>query len=277
MNTKKLLIVSILTAVAAIQVGATDYTSYIDTRVGTRSEYSFSHGNTYPATGRPFAMHLWSPQTGEKYDGWKYDWKADRINGFEQSHQCSPWVSDYGVFILMPETGKLVTDLKERGASFSHDREVARPNYYAVTFDNGITTEMAPTERSNFMRISYPRSGKAYLVIDGYRSLSEVRIDPDKREVTGWVDNIRLINAKGTFKCHFVIKFDTPFEEYGVWENQMNSVEPSVTSKSGKGSGAYLAFKKGAKVNIRIASSYISEEQARVTLERELGMFRNVL
>lgn len=272
----KAFFLSVLATVAAVSAGAADLTSYVDTRVGTRSEYSFSHGNTYPATGRPFGMHLWSPQTGEKYDGWKYDWKADRINGFEQSHQCSPWAGDYGVFILMPETGKLVTDLKERGASFSHDKETARPQYYKVTFDNGITTEMAPTERCNFMRISYPRNGKAYLVIDGYRMNSEVRIDPEKREVTGWVDNIRAINARGTFKCHFVIKFDTPFEEYGVWENAENTVEPSVTSKSGKGAGAYLAFKKGAKVNARIASSYISEEQARVTLERELGPFKTV-
>ena len=273
---KKILIISILALMFGISAAAVDYTSYVDTRIGTESNFSFSHGNTYPATGRPFGVHLWSPQTGENYDGWKYDYRADKINGFEQSHQCSPWVQDYGVFILMPETGKLVTGLKDRGASFSHAKEIARPHYYKVTFDNGITTEMAPTERANFMKISYPKSGKAYLVIDGYNFLSEVRIDPAKKEITGWVDNVRHINARGTFKCHFVISFDTPFEEYGVWENIENNIEPSKTSKDGRGASAYVSFKKGAKVNIRMASSYISLDQARVTLQKELGQFKTV-
>jgi predicted alpha-1,2-mannosidase len=274
----KKLIISVLALICTVgAIAATvDYTSYVDTRIGTRSEFKFSHGNTYPAAGRPFGVHLWSPQTGEKYDGWKYDYAADKINGFEQSHQCSPWVQDYGVFILMPETGKLVTALQDRGASFKHANETARPHWYKVTFDNGITTEMAPTERANFMRISYPKTGKAYLVIDGYNAMSEIKVDPAKKEVTGWVNNIRHINARGTFKCHFVIRFDTPFEEFGVWENRGDTLSVGVAEKSGRGAGAYLAFKKGAKLNIRIASSYISEEQARITLDRELGPFKTL-
>ena len=127
----KRLITSLFFLVSVISVAAAagkDYTRYIDTRIGTDSDFGLSHGNTYPATGMPFAQHLWTPQTGERYDGWKYSWPHTEIRGFEQSHQCSPWMQDYAVFILMPETGKLVTGLKERGAKFSHDKETARPN-----------------------------------------------------------------------------------------------------------------------------------------------------
>ena len=108
--------VFLLLPVLAFSANGKDYTKFIDTRIGTDSNFELSHGNTYPATGMPFAQHLWSPQTGDRYDGWKYSWPHEEIRGFEQTHQCSPWMQDYAVFILMPETGKLVTDLKERGA-----------------------------------------------------------------------------------------------------------------------------------------------------------------
>ena len=262
-----------LSVLAVSAAAGKDYTKYIDTRIGTDSNFELSHGNTYPATGMPFAQHLWAPQTGEKYDGWKYSWPHKEIRGFEQTHQCSPWVQDYAVFILMPETGKLVTGLKDRGASFSHDKEVARPNYYKVTFDNGITTEMAPTERCNFMRFSFPKKDAAYLLLDGYNDLSEIKVDPEKREISGWVSNIRFIAARDSFRCHFIIRFDQPFLEYGLWENQEGGIYPEKKTGTGKGFGAYIKFKPGAKVNARVTSSYISLDQAKLTLDRELGSF----
>ena len=269
-------LILILAIMATAFSAGKDYTMLIDTRIGTDSNFGLSHGNTYPATGMPFAQHLWSPQTGEKYDGWKYSWPHKEIRGFEQTHQCSPWMQDYAVFILMPETGKLVTGLKERGASFSHANEIARPNYYKVTFDNGITTEMAPTERCNLMRFTFPRKDSAYLLLDGYNDLSEIHIDPEAREITGWVNNIRFIGNKESFRCHFIIRFDQPFLEYGVWENQDGGIFPESKDGEGKGYGAYLRFQPGAKVNARITSSYISLEQSRIALERELGLFKKL-
>lgn len=265
--------VFLLLPVLAFSANGKDYTKFIDTRIGTDSNFELSHGNTYPATGMPFAQHLWSPQTGDRYDGWKYSWPHEEIRGFEQTHQCSPWMQDYAVFILMPETGKLVTDLKERGAKFSHDKETARPNYYKVTFDNGITTEMAPTERCNMMRFSFPKKGDAILLLDGYNELSEIHLDPDRKEITGWVNNIRFIKDKESFRCHFVIRLDKPFQEYGVWKNEDGTIFPDQKDGEGKGYGAYIKFKPGTKVNARISSSYISLDQARLTLNRELGTF----
>ena len=101
-------------------------------------------------------MHAWSAQIGKNGEGWKYQYAEDKIRGFQQVHQCSPWMGDYAVYSFMPVSGKLVVNQNERASKFSHKNEIAKPYYYKVTFDNGITTEMAPTTRGVHLRFSYP-------------------------------------------------------------------------------------------------------------------------
>ena len=248
-----------------------DLVKYVDTRQGTDSNFGLSYGNTFPATGMPYGMHLWSPQTGKNGDGFKYLYASDKIRGFGQAHQCSPWMSDYAVYSFMPVVGELVVDQDKRASKFSHANETARPNYYSVMFDNGIRTEMAPTTRGVHFRFSYPKSEDAYLVLDGYTDMSEIKIIPEKRQIVGWVNNQRFVNDAKSFRNYFVVQFDQPFKAYGIWENQKNEVFAGQTEGSGKGYGAYIQFAKGCRVQAKAASSYISPEQALVTLQAELG------
>ena len=248
-----------------------DLVQYVDTRQGTDSNFGLSYGNTFPATGMPYGMHLWSPQTGKNGDGFKYLYASDKIRGFGQAHQCSPWMSDYAVYTFMPMVGELVVDQDKRAAKFSHDRETARPHYYSVEFDNGIRTEMAPTTRAVHFRFTYPDTGDAYLVLDGYTDMSEIRIIPEKRQIVGWVNNQRFVNDAKSFRNYFVVQFDKPFQDYGIWENQKNETFAGQTEGGGKGYGAYVRFAKGSRVQAKAASSYISPEQALVTLRAELG------
>ena len=78
---------------------------YVSTLVGTQSKFELSTGNTYPATALPWGMNFWTPQTGKMGDGWAYTYDADKIRGFKQTHQPSPWMNDYGQFAIMPITG----------------------------------------------------------------------------------------------------------------------------------------------------------------------------
>ena len=78
---------------------------YVSTLVGTQSKFELSTGNTYPATALPWGMNFWTPQTGKMGDGWAYTYNADKIRGFKQTHQPSPWMNDYGQFAIMPITG----------------------------------------------------------------------------------------------------------------------------------------------------------------------------
>ena len=278
MRTIKRLLVGIITAFFSLvmQAQTKDLVQYVNTLQGTDSHFGLSYGNTYPTTGMPYAMHTWSAQTGKNGEGWKYQYAVDNIRGFCQSHQCSPWMSDYAVYSFMPMVGKLVVNQEMRATKFSHDNEIAKPHYYKVMLDNGITTEMAPTTRGVHLRFSYPSTEDAYLVIDGYTDMSEIKIDPAKRQISGWVNNQRFVNNSKTFRSYFVVQFDKAFEDYGMWENQKDEIYPKKLEGEGKGYGAYIKFKKGSKVQAKAASSYISAEQAVITLNDELGKDKNL-
>lgn len=275
MNFKTIVLCCILFTVHAWSVNAKDpvkdLVKYVNTLQGTNSKHELTRGNTYPTTALPFAMNTWTPQTGENGSGWKYQYFKDSIRGFQQAHQCSSWSNDYAVFSLMPVTGALLLDEQARAAKFSHDKEIAMPHYYKVELENQITTEMSPTERGIHIRFSFPKNQKAFVVLDGYTGTSEVNIDVKNRRITGYVRNGRGMQRFENFKNYFVIEFDKPFAKKGIWENRDGESWDDKTSKEGQGIGAYIQFKDGQTVQAKIASSYISPDQAALNLHTELG------
>ena len=243
---------------------------YVSTLVGTQSSFQLSTGNTYPAIAMPWGMNFWVPQTGKMGDGWQYTYGANKIRGFKQTHQPSPWINDYGQFSLMPTVGEPVWDENERASWFSHKAEVATPYYYQVYLaDYDVTAEVAPTERAAILRFTFPETDRANVVIDAFDKGSVIGIDPERQAVWGYSTR----NSGGVpegFKNFFSIKFDKPFASYGV-------VEDSILHAGEKGigcnhAGAIVTFKtrRGEQVNARVASSFISHDQAALNL-RELG------
>ena len=106
----------------------------------------------------------------------------------------------------MPVTGSLALNQIDRAAKFSHDNEVAKPNYYRVKLDNQITTEISPTERGAHLRFSFPEKQKSYVVLDGYTGLSQVKIHPKENRITGYVHNGRGLTDN--FKSYFIIQLN---------------------------------------------------------------------
>lgn len=251
-----------------------DLVKYVNTLQGTHSEYALSYGNTYPTIGLPFAVHFFSAQTGKNGDGWKYQYQADKIRGFQQVHQCSPWMNDYAVFSLMPGIGELTVNEDQRALKFLHANEVAKPHYYSVKFDNGIQTEISPVERGAHMRFSFPKNGKANLVFDGYTKDCEIKIIPEERKIIGYVNNGRIVPEN--FKSYFVLEFNQDFKSYGTWENEKGTIKANNKQDLGKGVGAFLEFKPGSKVEVKMASSYISPDQAELNLTQELADHKNL-
>jgi len=267
---KKALIVLIALCVYTY-AGAQNLVKYVNTLQGTDSNFGLSYGSTYPTVGLPFGEHFYSPQTGKNGDGWKYQYTADKIRGFQQVHQCSPWMGDYNVISLMPVEDELKVGDDERASSFKHENEIAKPSYYKVKFDNGITTEISPVERGSMMKFSFTGNADAYLVFDGFLKQCDLQIIPEERKLIGYVKNGTFI--PGTFKGYFVLQFDQPFESYGTYAGKAHEITKNNKANSGTGIGAYLQFKKGAEVQVKIASSYISQDQAQLNLETELGKF----
>lgn len=257
-----------------LAVDSIDLVKYVNTLQGTNSGFELTRGNTYPTTALPFAMHTWTPQTGRNGNGWKYQYLSDSIRGFQQAHQCSSWTNDYAVFSLMPVSGNLVLDQFKRAASFRHENEIAKPHYYKVRLDNQITTEMTPTERGVHIRFSFPKKSGSYITLDGYTGMSMVKILPKENKIIGYVHNGR--GLKENFKNYFVIQFDKPIRELGTWENIHGEKWNGELEREGRGVGAWVRFDDGVKVQVKIASSYISQEQAELNLEIELGKFKSL-
>jgi predicted alpha-1,2-mannosidase len=243
---------------------------YVSTLVGTQSKHSLSTGNTYPAIAMPWGMNFWTPQTGKMGDGWTYTYDADKIRGFKQTHQPSPWINDYGQFAIMPVTGKPVFNEDERAGWFSHKTEIAKPYYYRVYLaDYDVVTEITPTERAAMFRFTFPENEHSYVVIDAFDKGSEVKIIPGENKITGYTTK----NSGGVpknFRNYFVIIFDKPFTYHATFANG-TLAENILESKAGH-TGAVIGFstRKGETVHARVASSFISPEQAELNL-RELG------
>lgn len=258
-NTTWMLFLSSSLALMAQSFSPVDHVS---TLVGTDSKYELSTGNTYPAIALPWGMNFWSPQTGKMGDGWMYTYNADKIRGFKQTHQPSPWMNDYGQFSLMPLTGKPIFDEEERASWFSHKAEEARPYYYRVYLaDHDVTTEITPTERAAIFRFTFPESDHSYLVIDAFDRGSQVKIHPEAQMIVGYSTR----NSGGVpdnFRNYFVIRFDKPFTYHAaVKEGEITEGETTFT---GNHAGAIIGFptSAGEEIHARVASSFISEEQA---------------
>ena len=243
---------------------------YVSTLVGTQSDFQLSTGNTYPAIAMPWGMNFWVPQTGKNGDGWQYTYDANKIRGFKQTHQPSPWINDYGQFSLMPTVGEPVFDQNERASWFSHKAEVAMPYFYQVYLaDYDVTAEVAPTERAAILRFTFPEADQANVVIDAFDKGSEITIQPEQRRIIGYSTR----NSGGVpegFKNYFVIEFDKAFNAfYTVNDSIINEGQTHINSNH---AGAIVTFKtrRGEQVNARVASSFISPEQAQLNL-RELG------
>ena len=243
---------------------------YASTLVGTRSKFELSTGNTYPATAVPWGMNFWTPQTGTMGNGWTYVYEHDKIRGFKQTHQPSPWINDYGQFSIMPLTGKPVFDQDARASWFSHKAEVAKPYYYSVYLaDHDVTTEIAPTSRAAMFRFSFPTTEDAYVIVDAFDRGSYAKIEPGQNKITGYTTR----NSGGVpknFKNYFVIEFDHPFTEVAAVSD--GDIKKGSTEAESNHSGAVVRFttRKGEPVIARVASSFISPEQAERNLQ-ELG------
>ena len=204
-------------------------------------------------------------------DGWCYQYASNKIRGFKQTHQPSPWINDYGAFSIFATTEKLVFDENKRESWFSHKAEISKPNYYRnYLSDYNTTVEITPTDRAARFRITYPQTEKAYLIIDGFFKNSMVKVFPKERKIVGYARNSSG-GVPDNFKNYFVIYVDKDFEEvFGVKDGE---IQANVLEVESKHSGSIIRFKTKTdeQVNLKIASSFISAEQAELNLQNEIG------
>lgn len=253
-------------------ISSKDLVDFVNPLMGTDSAFDLSNGNTYPAIATPWAMNFWTPMTSKMGDGWTYKYRENKIRGIKQTHQPSPWVNDYAAFSLMAVTGDLKFNEDERESWFSHKAETVTPYHYSVYLaDYDVVAEVAPTERAASFKFTFPESENSYIVLDAFNKGSMVKIIPEERKIIGYCRNNNG-GVPDNFHNYFVAQFDTDFELNHTWNDGWQLIENS-TSSEGDHVGAIIGFKtkKGQVVNVKVASSFISLDQAQLNLSREIG------
>ncbi|WP_102409035.1 GH92 family glycosyl hydrolase [Parabacteroides bouchesdurhonensis] len=247
-----------------------DPVEYVNPLMGTQSSFELSTGNTYPAIARPWGMNFWTPQTGKMGDGWQYVYTANKIRGFKQTHQPSPWINDYGQFAIMPVVGKPEFDQDKRASWFSHKGEIAKPYYYKVYLaEHDVVTEFTPTDRAALFRFTFPESDNSYIVVDALDKGSYIKVIPEENKIIGYSTK----NSGGVpdnFKNYFIIEFDKPFTYEATFADA--TLKEGAKEQTSDHVGSVIGFKtkKGEVVHARIASSFIGFDQAAVNM-KELG------
>ncbi|WP_298554222.1 GH92 family glycosyl hydrolase [uncultured Algibacter sp.] len=244
---------------------------FVNPLMGTDSSFDLSNGNTYPAIATPWGMNFWTPMTSKMGDGWTYKYDENKIRGIKQTHQPSPWINDYAAFSLMAVTGDLKYQEDERQSWFSHKAETVKPHHYSVYLaDYDVTAEVTPTERAAHFKFTFP-DNQSYILLDAFFKGSMVKIIPEERKIIGYCRNNKG-GVPENFHNYFVAEFDKDFEVTHTWDDNWKLLENSKESE-GEHVGAIVGFKtkRGEEVHVKVASSFISLEQAELNLNREIG------
>ncbi|MET7367338.1 GH92 family glycosyl hydrolase [Streptomyces sp. NPDC005566] len=241
---------------------------YASTVRGTNSSGGFSRGNNFPATAVPHGFNFWTPVTNAGSTSWLYDYargnNADNLptlQAFSASHEPSPWMGDRQTFQMMPSAASGTPDASRtaRGLPFRHENETANPHYYGVTFENGLKAEMTPTDHAARMRFTYP-SGDASMVFDNVSNDGGLTLDAKTGSFTGFSD-VKSGGSTGATRLFVFGEFDAPVTDSG-----------KLKGGGGDDVTGFFRFDAGKDrtVNLRLATSLISVDQAKKNLAMEL-------
>ncbi len=229
---------------------------------GTDSHFELSHGNTLPLVGAPWGMTDWSLENAK--GSWYFE-PNGKIDGFRATHQPSPWIGDYGQFVLMPQSGDVQMGAKARMSEYDPASAVLRPDYERLELMKcGITAELTATERSAVFRLTYQQGQTGRLILNACGG-SEINIEG--RVIRG-LSRANNGGVSGNFASYFVIKLDRDITKADVY---LTNAATGKTSGTGDNVAAYVEFQTAPDhpVEMQVGTSLISWEQAAQNLRAE--------
>ena len=253
---------------------------YVNPFVGTEG-----YGNVYPGAQIPFGGIQISPDTDSRFydaaSGYKYDHNS--ILGFSLTHLSGTGIPDLGDFLFIPGTGKMNLNPGTREnpegsyrSSYSHDREVASPNYYSVDLiDYDVKAEMTAGVRSGMFRFTYPESDSSFIMIDMNHTLwqscewANLRLENDST-ITGY----KLVKGWGPERhVYFTAVFSKKLSNFRIMQDGKPVIYNTKRFRSeyeawGKNLMACISFPtgKGEQVIVKTAISAVSTSGAKMNL-----------
>ncbi|WP_278625543.1 GH92 family glycosyl hydrolase [Parabacteroides gordonii] len=205
---------------------------------------------TYPTIHLPNSMLRVYPE--------RVDFTGDMLSGLPiivTSHRGS------SAFNLSPYQGE------EAGLkpviNYSYDHEKIHPYRYQVYLDdNNINVDYAPSHQSAVYSITFEGQGPAYLVFNSRNG----QLKSDGKNISGY----QFVDRKT--KVYLYAETDKAPQQCGVLAD--NTVKYGETSVEGKDAALVMAYGSDVKqLGVRYGISFISEEQAKKNLEREIAAY----
>ncbi|MBI4890521.1 MAG: glycoside hydrolase family 92 protein [Acidobacteria bacterium] len=274
MDVRKLPLLALLAAVA-LSAAEKRPVDYVDPRIDThQTRWIF-----FASASRPFGMVALSPDTKLEGDwGAGYIYVEPYIRAFSHIHD---W--QLAGVPVMPIVGRMNghEGYEAYKAPFSHEKEVVRAGYHKVVLDNsGITAELTSTKRVGFHRYHFPATEDAYILLDTGAPVAMTKMADaalrrtGPQQLAGFSKMAPTQRREKPCTVYFVAEFDQPFTEFGGWEKSAagKAVKQAADHVSGADSGGYVRFRfaQPAQVRMKVAISYVSEENARLNLQTEL-------
>lgn len=224
---------------------------------GTESTRVFSRGNTLPIAAMPFGMAHWTIQS-DSNTAWMFQPGGRRIQGFRCTHQLSPWLSDYGQAIFLPASGEPDPDAAMRSCSWRPEKATLRPYSFRLKLPRyEADVKMIPSERCALMIARFSGSAPPAFMIEVPGAEGNVELDQAARSIR-FTSTRHEGGVPPNFATYYVVHFDTPWSSADLWHLPNSRV-------------ATARYRNGSRLEARIATSFISFEQAERNLERELG------
>jgi len=238
-------------------VAVTDLLDLVNVLQGTRSTRVFSRGNTLPIAAAPFGMAHWTLQS-ESGTAWMFQPDNRRLQGLRCTHQLSPWLSDYGEAVFLPICGDPDPQPELRASSWRPEDSQLRP--YSFRFNllrYQADVELIPTERCSLVKAQIAGPDAPGFLVEVPHSAEAIQLGADKRTLR-FRSRINEGGVPKNFATYYVVRFAAPWESCDVSAQRGNQL-------------AVAHFAKGQTVEARIATSFISLEQAERNLDLELG------
>lgn len=233
----------------------------VNIKQGTKSCPRFSTGNTLPLVQRPFGMTSFVPQT-DPVGGWFYHPDSHSIEGIRLTHQPSPWISDYGTFLMTPQSGVIGDNNRRAWGGYRPAEAVLTPSYMKVHFlRSRCDFELTPTERGAVCRLSFQTAENSCLSLLPVMGNYEYRVCPETNQIFGSTTG-HAGDIAEKFKMHFVLQFKSGDVDYDATR---------MAGENGTETTALHIFMKKNVVEYTLGISYISEELAELSVQREIG------
>ena len=222
----------------------------IDTRFGTASKHAFSRGNTLPYTGVPFGMNYFVPQTSDQEGSWFFDPHLPIFQGIRLTHQPSPWIGDYSWLLLTPVIGEISGDtLFHRQSSYNFERAIFNPHYLRIFSERyQIETQLSPTCYGASIQLRQIQGKKLSLYLHAADKLTVEQVD---HQTLALRQEGETETTKNPLVMFTALAFSTDIESI---------------NQEGQDWRIDLA---GAKVQVQLATSFISKEQALFNLPKQ--------